>query len=151
MYEVWQFYMNRCKNWPMFTPLYTCTHEQHTLTGRWTPRPSCNLTCANTGSHQVGACVTTVVSCLSNCCTCMINLAIGWISQSITVHSCQKEENICTHVCAFHRILKLPGCLEWKLLHDMQKHVVWPGECFPREFWLKTSQIGSVGTSVVPN
>ena len=76
----------------LFIPLCTCTHEQHTLTGRCTPRPSHSLTSANTASHQVVACVTTVGGCLSKCCSSsMINLAIGWISQIITVHSCQKE------------------------------------------------------------
>ena len=70
-----------------FTPL--CTHEQHTLTSRCTPRPPHSLTSANTASHQVVAGVTTVGGCLSKCCSSsVINLAIGWISQIITVHSC---------------------------------------------------------------
>ena len=68
---------------------------QHTLTGRFTPRPlSCSLTRASTVSHQIVACVTAVHGCLSECCSSRVtNLAIGWISQNTTVHNCQNEQH----------------------------------------------------------
>ena len=79
---------------------------QHTLTGRFAPRPlSCRLTFASTVPHQVVACITTVGGCLLKCCSSRVtNLAIGWISQDTTVHNCQNEEyNIYMHCasCAY--------------------------------------------------
>ena len=69
-----------------------------TLTGRFTPRPhSCSLTCASTASHQSVACITSVGGCFSICCSSSVtNLANGsdYVSQSTTVHSCQKEEHM---------------------------------------------------------
>ena len=69
---------------------------QHTLTGRFTPRPhSCGMTCTSTVSYQVVACITTVGGCLSKGCSSSVtNLAIGWLSQSATVHVCQKKRYI---------------------------------------------------------
>ena len=69
---------------------------QHTLTGRFTPRPhSCGMTCTSTVSHQVVADITTVGGCLSKGCSSSVtNLAIGWLSQSTTVHVCQKKRYI---------------------------------------------------------
>ena len=66
---------------------------QCTLTGRFTPTPySSRLTSTRTVSNQVIACITMVGGCLSKCCSSsVINLAIGWIIQSTTVHSCEKE------------------------------------------------------------
>ena len=70
---------------------------KRTLTGRFIPRPhSISLTCVSTVSHQVVACVTTIGGGLSKCCSIGTNLAIGWVSQSATVHSCwRKDEHIC--------------------------------------------------------
>ena len=64
--------------------------QQHTVTGGCTPRPhSCSLTCANTVPHQVVAYIATVGRSMSKCCSSSVtNSAIGWISQSTTVHSC---------------------------------------------------------------
>ena len=68
--------------------------EQGTLTGRCSPRPhSCSLTSESTVTHQVVACVTSVGGCLSKCCSRSVsNTAIGWISQTATVHICQREK-----------------------------------------------------------
>ena len=67
---------------------------QHTLTGRFAPRPlSCRLTCASTVSHQIVACVTAVGSCLPKCCSSVTNLAIGWISQDTAAHNCQNKQH----------------------------------------------------------
>ena len=87
----------KSKKWPN-KPQYRWYTQQNTVTGRCTPRPnSCSLTSTCTVSHQaVVACVTTVVGCLSKCCSsCVINLAIGWISQIATVHNCQKYNTSC--------------------------------------------------------
>ena len=67
-----------------------------TCTGRCTARPhSCRLTSASAASHQVVACITTVVGCLSICCsTSVTNMTIGWVTQSATVLSCQKGKYI---------------------------------------------------------
>ena len=64
--------------------------QQHTLTGRFTPRPhSCSFTSPGAVSHQVIACITPVGSFISKCCSSsVINLAIGWVSQSTTIHNC---------------------------------------------------------------
>ena len=72
----------------------------HTYTGRCIPRPiSCSLTSASTVSHHVVACVTTVGGCLSKCCSRSVsNLAIDWISQTATVHNCQKYITSCKHM-----------------------------------------------------
>ena len=83
--------------WLCYAHAHAVAHEtQHTLTDRCISRPLfCSLTCASTVSHQGVACVTTVGGCLSKgCSTRMTNLAIGWVSQSITVHRCWKKKSI---------------------------------------------------------
>ena len=67
-----------------------------TLTCRCTPRPhSCRETSASTASHSAVACIATVGGSPSICCSRSVtNSAIGWVSQSTTVHSCEKEEHV---------------------------------------------------------
>ena len=74
------------------TSVLGSTWRLYTFTGRCIPRPiSFCLTSANTVSYLVVACVTTVGGYLSKCCSStVINNAIRWISQSATVHNCQK-------------------------------------------------------------
>ena len=71
--------------------------EQCTLTGRCTPRPvSCSLTCLNIVSNQPVPCTTTVVGCLSICCSSSVmNTAIDWVSQNTTVYNCEIEGFTC--------------------------------------------------------
>ena len=82
-------------------------HIQHTLTGRFTPRPhSVSLTCASIVSHQVVACVTTVGGCLSKCCSSSVtNLSIGWVSQSVTVNHCWRKDDHITIMCHIQYLL----------------------------------------------
>ena len=52
------------------------------------------MTYTSAVSHQVVACITTVGGCLSEGYSSSVtNLAIGWVSQSTTVHVCEKKES----------------------------------------------------------
>ena len=65
---------------------------------------SCSLTQASTVSHQVVASVTTVGGFLLKCCSSSVtDLAIGWNSQSATVHNCRGLH----HVNVSYLILQL--------------------------------------------
>ena len=94
-----------------------CTREKCTLTCRGTPRPPHSLTHASTVSHQVVACVTTVGGCLSECCSRVTNLAIGWIRQSITVHSYKNKEYTCMYSGA-DKILGTARAWNKKIIHE---------------------------------
>ena len=50
-------------------------------------------------SQESVACIATVSSCLSKCCSSsMTNMAIGWVSQDTTVHNFQKR-----NTCGFNK------------------------------------------------
>ena len=56
------------------------------------------------------ACITTVGGCLSKCCSSSVtNLAIGWVSQSATVHSCQTR-NVCKYMYVY-RLVSYAGII----------------------------------------
>ena len=67
--------------------------QQHTLTGRSTPRTTaCSLACVSNTPQQGVPWITTVGGCLSECCSSSVtNLAFGWVSQSTTVYNCEKN------------------------------------------------------------
>ena len=76
-----------------------CSSNENSLTPKHAAHPSTpsklHLQCPIAwNNHQVIACVTSVVGCLSKCCSSsVINPAIDWIRQTTTVHICQQYYN----------------------------------------------------------
>ena len=87
----------------LYENVITSTLQQHTLTGRSTPRTTaCSLACVSNTPQQGVPWITTVGGCLSKCCSSSVtNLAFGWVIQSTTVYNCEK--NTCMYcVAGYH-------------------------------------------------